>query len=443
MTENFDRSVRRALSIVLEHSPEIGRAPQSIISRLDGPKPAGAAHSSPPVRVRLTETRGRGHATNRPRAHPSRPPRRRARLAGSFAVAAATIAGMLIVGRGLIAPGPLSDTSSTDHITLTIDAAVGNSSGPSDTTGPTLATTRSRDATETTLGPASIETAFTAPSVETRIVVVNASTVDGAASNLAAALPPGYTNSPPALGFVNYWRTVVYYSNGSEQQADRLAHELGATIVRPLNGTERLAQQPLPDVDLVLVLGNDLATQWDPNPTSGDAAPRQPIALAIGDSGMMFAAPELALSGAEDIELDASTFRQVDDPLIVAALAARRAADSLAEVVVIHLGSNGPASSESYEALMAQLLDRRAVIFVTISPLVAWADANNELIRALPQHFANVRIFDWAALPESAIPTMNLADAPPVDADAARQVDAARQAYVDGLLDMINTAERA
>ena len=75
---------------------------------------------------------------------------------------------------------------------------------------------------------------------------------------------------------------------------------------------------------------------------------------------------------------------------------------ALPDRVLIHLGTNGGAYDEDYDAIMEVLGDERIVTFATIQlpndyDRYTFEDRTNEAIRALPDRYPNVRVFDWHA----------------------------------------------
>lgn len=75
---------------------------------------------------------------------------------------------------------------------------------------------------------------------------------------------------------------------------------------------------------------------------------------------------------------------------------------ALPDRILIHLGTNGGAYAEDYDAIMEVLGDERIVTFATIQlpndyDRYTFEDRTNDAIRALPDRYPNVRIFDWHA----------------------------------------------
>jgi hypothetical protein len=64
------------------------------------------------------------------------------------------------------------------------------------------------------------------------------------------------------------------------------------------------------------------------------------------------------------------------------------------DVVVVHLGTNGPISDASLDAVLEPLTGVPRVVLVTIRADRSWTAANNDLLRS--RAGGNVAIADWA-----------------------------------------------
>jgi hypothetical protein len=65
----------------------------------------------------------------------------------------------------------------------------------------------------------------------------------------------------------------------------------------------------------------------------------------------------------------------------------------LGDVVVLHLGTNGPVSDETWDALLAPLADVERVVLITIRANRSWTNGNSERIRA--RAGGNIVVVDW------------------------------------------------
>lgn len=115
--------------------------------------------------------------------------------------------------------------------------------------------------------------------------------------------------------------------------------------------------------------------------------------LAIGDSVMLGAAEELVAAG---VTVDAAESRH--GLSIIEPLGMISAAGRLGSAVVIHLGTNGPTSQETLDAIMGSLVNVPAVIVLTGHFDRGWMAGNNERVRALPALYPNVTVLDWDVL---------------------------------------------
>lgn len=115
--------------------------------------------------------------------------------------------------------------------------------------------------------------------------------------------------------------------------------------------------------------------------------------LAIGESVMIGAIAELEAAG---FVLDAKEGRGPEG----ARLAIQRHLDdgTLPDTVVIQVGTNAPLRQEELDAILDLLAGRTVVMMTVHAPDIAYIDANNELIRSLPERYPNVKIADWDVL---------------------------------------------
>jgi peptidoglycan/LPS O-acetylase OafA/YrhL len=116
--------------------------------------------------------------------------------------------------------------------------------------------------------------------------------------------------------------------------------------------------------------------------------------LAIGDSVMLSGAKELK-KAIPRIEIDATVSRQLAAG--ITALKARRAAGTLGDVIVIHLGSNGTFSAKNFDQIMEVLADVPKVVFVNVKVPRSWERTNNAVIAAGVARYPNTVLVDWKA----------------------------------------------
>jgi hypothetical protein len=113
--------------------------------------------------------------------------------------------------------------------------------------------------------------------------------------------------------------------------------------------------------------------------------------LAIGDSVMLGAAPEMTKYG---VTVDAQKSRPFKAALPIVNYV--KSINALGSAVVIHLGTNSGTSQETIDSIVSVLTDVPLVLVLTNSvPGKDWEASNNRLIRALPERYPNVQILDW------------------------------------------------
>ncbi len=142
--------------------------------------------------------------------------------------------------------------------------------------------------------------------------------------------------------------------------------------------------------------------------------------IAIGESVMLGAKPELEAAG---FVVDAAESRQ--GPGVVDIVAKLRAAGRLGNTVVIHIGTNGDVTDETFAAIMANLPPEevKSVWFLTVRADQAWIAGNNARIIGLPSKYPNVQIGYWGDLAPS-VPGM-------ANDGIHLKTTAAKQAYAD------------
>ena len=113
--------------------------------------------------------------------------------------------------------------------------------------------------------------------------------------------------------------------------------------------------------------------------------------FALGDSVMLGSAKKLSAQG---VVVDAVKNRQVREGLQVVNY--YTSIGQLGENVVIHLGTNGSTTTETFHQLLAPLADVDKVVVLTVrAPGRGYEKKNNEIINALPGTFPNVTVVDW------------------------------------------------
>ena len=125
-------------------------------------------------------------------------------------------------------------------------------------------------------------------------------------------------------------------------------------------------------------------------PTTTTTIPTTPPKpLAIGESVMLGAAPQMTAAG---FLVDAVQNRQGKG--VVQAIQQHRAAGELGDTVVVQSGTNGPVSQDTYDAMLAELQGVKYVLFVTIHADRAYTADNNAKIIALTRPGISVLYWD-------------------------------------------------
>jgi peptidoglycan/LPS O-acetylase OafA/YrhL len=128
--------------------------------------------------------------------------------------------------------------------------------------------------------------------------------------------------------------------------------------------------------------------------TTTTTAPPAPIEqLAIGDSVMLGAAPELSDNG---FVVDATESRQFSNGADT--VATLNTQGRLGSVVVVHLGTNGTIDDGDMTRMMEALAGVPQVLMLTLDVDRDWIPGNNALIYDTVNSYANVSLLDWAGL---------------------------------------------
>ncbi len=130
-----------------------------------------------------------------------------------------------------------------------------------------------------------------------------------------------------------------------------------------------------------------------PPPPATDLNRDQLPTIALGESVMLGAAPQLTTGG---ILTDAEVGRGPDKMGDIVQWLHDN--NRIGRVMVLQVGTNGPVSQAQYDRLMSFLpASEVTVVFLTVKAPKSWIAGNNQLIRALPQQYPNVRVIDWEA----------------------------------------------
>ena len=79
----------------------------------------------------------------------------------------------------------------------------------------------------------------------------------------------------------------------------------------------------------------------------------------------------------------------------IAILQRRRAAGTLGDVVVVHIGTNGTFTAEQFDEIMQVLADVRRVVFVNVKAPRPWEQPNNNMLADGVRRYPNAELVDW------------------------------------------------
>jgi peptidoglycan/LPS O-acetylase OafA/YrhL len=167
--------------------------------------------------------------------------------------------------------------------------------------------------------------------------------------------------------------------------------------VRVFSATTEAEQFPLPreQIDGARLVSVGRSQPLAP-PIILPPIPDVPLVLAhvdaIGDSVMVDAKTALRRR-IKKVYIDAKVGRQVYDGIAV--LRALRAANKLADVVVIHLGTNGMFTSTQFDTIMKILSGVREVVFVNVKVPRRWETPVNRTIAAGVNRYRHAVLVDW------------------------------------------------
>ena len=148
-----------------------------------------------------------------------------------------------------------------------------------------------------------------------------------------------------------------------------------------------------PDSSVAGVPGADMTTTTSTTTTTTTTLPEEPIAfLAIGDSVMKGAAPEMSARGYTVV---AEVGTQLGD--MVDFVEQLGSAGLIADPIVIHLGTNGPIEQATLDALLAPLGNIPNVVMLNVFAQRSWTAANNAMLAEADKR-PNVALIDWNAL---------------------------------------------
>lgn len=124
----------------------------------------------------------------------------------------------------------------------------------------------------------------------------------------------------------------------------------------------------------------------------------KPLITVLGDSVLLGASDHLAKK-VEGLEIDAAIGRQGKDGLN--RLHELKERNELADIVIIHLGTNGYLYEGQVREVMGLLSTVQQLVFINVKAPRRWEKSNNELLKNLSKEFPNIKLMDWHALSQS------------------------------------------
>lgn len=197
-----------------------------------------------------------------------------------------------------------------------------------------------------------------------------------------------YLNGATSVGTEDLTTTQASTTTGTDAGA--------STTTTGTSNTESAANTPVSTVPA----GGEVPVPVDPTMTApitpGENLTKRQI-TAVGDS-VMLGARDALVAAMPKVTVDAEVSRQALPTY--QRLKDRIAAGKLAQAVILHVGTNGPAYEKDLRAAVKNLSDRGRVVLVTAHMPDKWMDESNTSIRNVAKDFPNVRLADWAAAAE-------------------------------------------
>ncbi len=200
--------------------------------------------------------------------------------------------------------------------------------------------------------------------------------------------PPSVTVTPSASSIVDTYATSVEVAS-DPGVVITISDE---DIVVDQSGTVSWPVLSSPGENIIPLT----ATSEDGLSTAVDVAyrfePQSGWAVAIGDSVMLGTQPEIE-KRVPLVAVDATVSRQFSAaPAMVRDFVAR---EKPPELIIIGLGSNGPARSSDFDAIMEAASDVPLVAFVNVRVPRTWEDTSNSVIADGVARYDNAVLVDW------------------------------------------------
>jgi lysophospholipase L1-like esterase len=238
--------------------------------------------------------------------------------------------------------------------------------------------------------PPTFSTLTTLPPLASAITVVPTTT---STTSPTDETPPSVATSPEQGDVVQWFRGefTVRTEPGS------LVTINGEDVELEASGRYAIPITNTPGANLVIVTSTDESDNVTTERVRYDFVPQEGWVAGIGDSVMLGSKIEIEKRLGTGV-VDATVSRQFNNaPKLVARLLARPIPP---EVIIIGLGTNGPAQERHFEEVMEIAGTDPLVVFVNVHVPRTWeATSNRELAAGVERH-DNAVLVDWSAATE-------------------------------------------
>jgi len=191
------------------------------------------------------------------------------------------------------------------------------------------------------------------------------------------------------VGFAGF-RVATADLELNQIEASIAAGEQDVTSVEELLGEVTTASNA--DDDQSESSSDDVAAVTTTSVSTAVVTPqREPVQfLAIGDSVMLGAAGVLRERG---YTVNAEKSRQLKGTLEF--LQQLKDAGTFGDVLVVHLGTNGPIAQADLQTFLEIVNDVPLVVMLNVRGELAWRSSNNELLASIDSEDDNIVVVDW------------------------------------------------
>jgi hypothetical protein len=172
--------------------------------------------------------------------------------------------------------------------------------------------------------------------------------------------------------------------------------QAGTVVASPLDDAgEAIASSVETTTTLPVAPGPTTTTAQEVTAPPVTAPPEPHHYTFIGDSVLLGGKPAVESVFGPDVVVDALESRQFKHADDVAR--EMRSNGGLGDIVVLHLGTNGPFNSTTWDEVMTELSDRDRVIVLTIKVPRRWESSVNAAITSGLERWPDVEVIDYKA----------------------------------------------